>query len=111
MLRLIFATVFLFLLTFLSLVSVLSWHLVFLYFIMSLVTFVFFAFDKQASITSQRRIRETTLFLLTILCGWPGALFAQTLLRHKSIKPSFIRISLALISFNLILLLLFIYQA
>lgn len=111
MLRLISATLFLLLITFFSFVSVLNQYFVLLYFIMSLVSFVIFAYDKHAAIKGQSRTRERTLLTLMVFCGWPGALFAQSLLHHKSTKTSFIKSSLFSISFNLILLLLFIYQA
>ena len=32
---------------------------------------------------------ESTLHVVRLACGWPGALLAQQLLRHKSSKPSF----------------------
>lgn len=55
----------------------------------SVVTFVFYAFDKAAARQSQWRTPETTLHVLGLLGGWPGALMAQRLLRHKSSKRSF----------------------
>ncbi len=48
-----------------------------------------YALDKSAARDDRRRTRESTLLLLGILGGWPGALAAQALLRHKSAKPSF----------------------
>ncbi|PKO61660.1 MAG: DUF1294 domain-containing protein, partial [Betaproteobacteria bacterium HGW-Betaproteobacteria-17] len=35
------------------------------------------------------RTQESTLHLFALAGGWPGALAAQKLLRHKSSKPSF----------------------
>ena len=32
---------------------------------------------------------EAALHLLSLCCGWPGALYAQQLLRHKTVKVSF----------------------
>jgi uncharacterized membrane protein YsdA (DUF1294 family) len=55
----------------------------------SAVTFLVYALDKSAARDDRRRTRESTLLLLGILGGWPGALAAQALLRHKSAKPSF----------------------
>jgi uncharacterized membrane protein YsdA (DUF1294 family) len=60
------------------------------YFVMSSVCFLLYAKDKQAAINQQRRVSEQTLWTLGLLCGWPGALIAQKLLRHKTAKPSFL---------------------
>lgn len=60
-----------------------------LYFIASLVAFFAYAFDKSAALRNQWRTQESTLHLFALLGGWPGALAAQRLLRHKSAKTSF----------------------
>lgn len=111
MLRIISATLFLLFLAFLTLASGLTPFINYVYLIMSFLTFSVFAFDKYQSIKAYPRIRERTLFILIFCCGWPGALFAQSVLRHKSVKKPFIRLCLGLICCNLILLSLFIYQA
>jgi len=59
------------------------------YLVVSCVTFMVYAFDKAAAIKGRWRTPEQTLHLLELLGGWPGALIAQTLFRHKSRKPSF----------------------
>lgn len=56
---------------------------------MSCVTFIAYAFDKSAAIKGRQRTPEQTLHLLELLGGWPGALIAQNLFRHKSRKASF----------------------
>lgn len=56
---------------------------------MSLLTFIIYAFDKSAAKKGTWRIKEKTLHLLSLACGWPGALIAQQKLRHKSRKVSF----------------------
>ncbi len=56
---------------------------------LSAVTFVRYALDKSAANNDRWRTPENTLHLLGLLGGWPGALVAQGLLRHKSRKTSF----------------------
>jgi uncharacterized membrane protein YsdA (DUF1294 family)/cold shock CspA family protein len=60
-----------------------------LYLVASAVAFLMYALDKSAARDDRRRTRESTLLLLGVLGGWPGALAAQALLRHKSAKTSF----------------------
>lgn len=56
---------------------------------MSLLTFAVYAKDKAAARDRRWRVSESTLHLLSLLGGWPGALLAQQTLRHKTIKASF----------------------
>lgn len=56
----------------------------------SLVAFIAYALDKRAARAGRRRTRESTLHLLALAGGWPGALLAQRQLRHKSAKTSFL---------------------
>ena len=60
-----------------------------LYMVMSLVTFLIYAFDKAAAMNRRWRSRESTLLLAGLAGGWPGALVAQRMFRHKSRKVSF----------------------
>ena len=46
----------------------------------SLVTFAAYALDKSAAQKGQWRTRESTLHLLGLIGGWPGALIAQRVL-------------------------------
>lgn len=57
--------------------------------ILSLVTFVVYAWDKSAAENQRWRTKESTLHLLALLGGWPGAALAQKMLRHKSKKTAF----------------------
>jgi len=59
------------------------------YLIASLVTFIVYAFDKAAAVKGDWRTPESTLHMLSVLGGWPGALIAQQSLRHKSRKQPF----------------------
>lgn len=56
---------------------------------LSVITFVAYAIDKSAAQAGRWRTKETTLHLLSLVGGWPGALIAQETLRHKSRKNSF----------------------
>jgi uncharacterized membrane protein YsdA (DUF1294 family) len=60
-----------------------------LYLFASLATFLAYARDKRAAQTGRWRASESSLHGLALLGGWPGALVAQELLRHKSKKQSF----------------------
>lgn len=55
-----------------------------LYAVASLVTFFAYAIDKRAAIRGSRRTPERSLHLLELIGGWPGALIAQRVLRHKT---------------------------
>jgi uncharacterized membrane protein YsdA (DUF1294 family) len=55
----------------------------------SLVAFLMYAFDKSAAMNRRWRTKESTLLVVGLLGGWPGALVAQGMFRHKSSKVSF----------------------
>ena len=59
------------------------------YAVMSSLTYVVYGFDKRAAQKGRSRISEKTLHLLSLFCGWPGALIAQHRLRHKTVKQPF----------------------
>lgn len=62
------------------------------YAIASGIAFAVYAIDKSAArngSNGRQRTRERSLHALAIAGGWPGALLAQTLLRHKSRKLRF----------------------
>jgi uncharacterized membrane protein YsdA (DUF1294 family) len=56
---------------------------------LSVVTFLAYWRDKSAAERGAWRTSEQTLHGLSLVGGWPGAWFAQRLLRHKSRKASF----------------------
>ncbi|MUJ28925.1 DUF1294 domain-containing protein [Aliivibrio fischeri] len=60
-----------------------------LYLGMSLITYAMYAVDKNAAKKGNWRTPENTLHVLSLLGGWPGALFAQNQFRHKSKKQPF----------------------
>ena len=55
----------------------------------SLPAFMMYYKDKRAAGAHQTRTPESTLHTLALLGGWPGALLAQGLLRHKTRKMPF----------------------
>ncbi len=59
------------------------------YFLMSLVTFAMYAFDKSAAKNKQWRVSENNLHALALFGGWPGAILGQRVLRHKTVKQPF----------------------
>lgn len=56
---------------------------------LNLATFFAYWQDKYAAQQRRWRIKEETLHLWSLAGGWGGAWFAQQVLRHKSVKPSF----------------------
>jgi uncharacterized membrane protein YsdA (DUF1294 family) len=59
------------------------------YALVSAVTIGAYGADKSAARRGRRRVRERTLHVLELLGGWPGALVAQQLFRHKRRKWRF----------------------
>ncbi|HHQ4531913.1 TPA: DUF1294 domain-containing protein [Aeromonas veronii] len=71
---------------------------------LSVMTFIAYAIDKHAAQHNHWRTQESTLHLLALLGGWPGALSAQQLLRHKSAKVEFRQVFWVTVFLNLLLL-------
>jgi uncharacterized membrane protein YsdA (DUF1294 family)/cold shock CspA family protein len=57
---------------------------------LSVLAFLAYARDKSAARHGRWRTSEQSLHLFGLAGGWPGALLAQQLLRHKSAKPRFV---------------------
>lgn len=55
----------------------------------SVVCALVYAIDKSAAVAGRWRVSESTLHTLSLVGGWPGALVAQQMLRHKSNKAAF----------------------
>tara|TARA_R110001606_G_scaffold317107_1_gene463884 strand:+ start:56 stop:697 length:642 start_codon:yes stop_codon:yes gene_type:complete len=73
-----------------ALTNRLSWLVLVIYFAASLLTFLAYAWDKSAARNDRWRTAENSLHLMSLLFGWPGALVAQRVLRHKSSKQEFL---------------------
>ncbi|WP_020143668.1 DUF1294 domain-containing protein [Terracoccus sp. 273MFTsu3.1] len=60
------------------------------YLLLSGVAFAMYRADKSAaSISGRRRTPESTLHTIDLLGGWPGALVARHVFRHKTVKQPF----------------------
>ena len=84
-----FAILFCIILILLASMDRLPLEVISLYLVASVVTFIAYALDKSAAQKNRWRIKESTLHLLSLAGGWPGALLAQRKLRHKSKKEDF----------------------
>lgn len=79
--------------------------LLFGYYCISIITFFVYASDKSKAKRGVWRTPESTLHLLSLFGGWPGAAIAQQFLRHKSQKRVFRNVFWATVSVNFIALL------
>ncbi|WP_245703257.1 DUF1294 domain-containing protein [Raineyella antarctica] len=83
------AVAFLGLLAVLAVLHVLPVSVVALAVVLSGVAFALYRADKSAAIRGAWRVSESTLQTVSLLGGWPGALLAQRVYRHKTRKHSF----------------------
>ena len=58
--------------------------------VMSVICFAAYGLDKQQAVHGGRRLAESTLHLLALLGGWPGAMLGQRQFRHKTKKLPFL---------------------
>lgn len=65
--------------------------------------------DKRAAQRGEWRVRERTLHLIALAGGWPGAILAQRLFRHKTSDRPFRLVFHAIIALHGALWLLAIY--
>jgi len=70
------------------------------YGLLSIVTFAVYGADKRAAVRGAWRTPEATLHTLALLGGWPGALVAQRVFRHKSRKRSFLAVFWVTVAVN-----------
>ncbi|MDL0433995.1 DUF1294 domain-containing protein, partial [Marinobacter sp. TBZ242] len=59
------------------------------YALLNMITFAMYGIDKAAAGKGRRRTPEATLLFAGLIGGWPGALVAQRLFRHKTRKQPF----------------------
>ncbi|MES2488725.1 MAG: cold shock and DUF1294 domain-containing protein [Pseudomonadota bacterium] len=86
---LIFTLLFLILLCYSVFARYISPYILFIYAGASLLAFIVYAWDKSSALNNNWRTSESTLLFFGLICGWPGALMAQRLLRHKTKKKTF----------------------
>ncbi len=72
---------------------------------LNFVTFSMYWLDKRAARVGAQRTPESSLHLVSMLGGWPAALMAQRLLRHKSVKQPFQTVFWVTVCNNLLILL------
>jgi uncharacterized membrane protein YsdA (DUF1294 family)/cold shock CspA family protein len=100
-LPLYFALAFMVLIATLPILGFLSWKILCFYVVVNVLTWFLYMFDKEAARKVGRRRRpENTLHLLSLVGGWPGALLAQRMFRHKSSKRSFQEVFWATVIFH-----------
>jgi uncharacterized membrane protein YsdA (DUF1294 family) len=70
-----------------------------IYIIFNLFTFALFGVDKLLARMKRRRISEKSLLTMAVAGGSVGAIFAQKLFRHKTLKFRYILWSILVIQF------------
>ena len=86
----------------------LPWWLAAWYGAASVVAFVVYGADKSAARRAGPRVSERTLLALGLVGGWPGALVAQQVFRHKTRKRTFRRAFWTTVLLNVVVLALLI---
>ena len=59
------------------------------YAIFSIVSAVMHAADKRRAVRNKRRIPERSLHSMELVGGWPGAILATRMLKHKTNIPRY----------------------
>ena len=67
-----------------------------LYGFAGVISALFYMFDKSAARRGDWRVSERTLHIIDFCCGIIGGLLAQEVVRHKTSKPSFRRVTWAI---------------
>lgn len=79
-----------------------SWLVLVAYFAASFVTFFAYGWDKLSARRGNWRTSESSLHFMGLVGGWPGALAAQRLLRHKSSKQEFLSVFWVTVFLNVV---------
>ena len=75
------------------------------------VAFLMYGADKSAATQGRWRTSESTLHTIALVGGWPGALVARRVFRHKTIKQPFRTIFWGTVIANCVALAWFVYEA
>ena len=112
-LRLPIATAFLFfiLLVALLVLDELPATLLAAYTLFSGVAFLMYGADKSAAEQGKWRTSESTLHTIALIGGWPGALVARRVFRHKTTKQPFRTVFWFTVVANCVALAWFVYEA
>ncbi len=80
------------------------------FFMNSLLTVLLYWEDKYLAQYKYWRIPEKYLHIWEFLCGWPGALYAQHVFRHKRSKTSYMIVFWLCVIANIAILFLFFFR-
>lgn len=75
-----------------------------IYFVASALAFAAYGADKRAATNGTWRTPESSLLLLGLVGGWPGAIIGMRVFRHKTRKSSFRGLFWATVAVNVIAL-------
>jgi uncharacterized membrane protein YsdA (DUF1294 family) len=78
-----------------------------IYCLLSGITFITYLLDKSAAQAGRWRVPEKTLHTLALAGGWPGALLAQKMFRHKTSKKEFQLVFILTVVLNVVGLVFF----
>lgn len=81
------------------------------YALLSVLAFGMYGVDKSAAKKGQWRTSESTLHTIAVVGGWPGALVARQVFRHKTTKQPFRTIFWCTVVANCVLLAWFVLGA
>jgi uncharacterized membrane protein YsdA (DUF1294 family) len=68
----------------------------------SALTLLAYGIDKHRAMGGGRRIKERTLHVYELCCGWPGGLLGQRVFRHKRAKGSYMLVFWGIVLLHLL---------
>ena len=89
----------------------LAGSLVISYAVVSGVAFVMYGADKSAARQGRWRTSESTLHMIALVGGWPGAMVARKVFRHKTTKQPFRSVFWCTVLANCLVLAWFVAEA